>query len=127
MREELDAKLVAKYPLIFADRFEDPKTTAMCFGFECGDGWYDIIDILCASIQSHIDNHRDPDFGQVVAVQVKEKYGSLRFYTNTGDDTIFALIDMAEMLSERTCEVCGKPGEIREGSWLKALCDDHAK
>ena len=52
MREELDAKLVAKYPLIFRDRFGNMKETAMCWGFSCGDGWYNIIDTLCGLLYS---------------------------------------------------------------------------
>jgi hypothetical protein len=38
MREELDKKLVEKYPKIFAQRFDDMRTTAMCWGFDCDDG-----------------------------------------------------------------------------------------
>ena len=52
MREELDAKLVQKYPLIFKNRYAPMNETAMCWGFECGDGWYNIIDILCGLLTS---------------------------------------------------------------------------
>lgn len=52
MRKELDEALCAKYPLIFKDRNADMRTTAMCWGFECGDGWYNIIDILCGLLTS---------------------------------------------------------------------------
>lgn len=55
MNVNLDAALVKKYPKIFANRFGDPKETLMCWGFECGDGWYDLIDVLCYKIQSTID------------------------------------------------------------------------
>ena len=55
MKQELDKALCEKYPLIFADRHGDYVTTAMCWGFECGDGWYNIIDTLCGAIQTHID------------------------------------------------------------------------
>jgi hypothetical protein len=52
MRKELDEALCAKYPLIFADRNADMRTTAMCWGFSCGDGWYNIIDVLCGLLYS---------------------------------------------------------------------------
>ena len=55
MNQELDNKLCEKYPKIFKDRYADMRTTAMCWGFECGDGWYNILDRLCSNIQSHID------------------------------------------------------------------------
>ena len=52
MREELDKKLVEKYPLIFKDRYAPMNETAMCWGFSHGDGWYNIIDTLCGLLYS---------------------------------------------------------------------------
>jgi hypothetical protein len=52
MRRELDEALCAKYPLVFKDRNENMQRTAMCWGFECGDGWYNIIDTLCGLLTS---------------------------------------------------------------------------
>jgi len=52
MRKELDEALCAKYPLIFKDRHENMQHTAMCWGLECGDGWYNIIDTLCGLLTS---------------------------------------------------------------------------
>jgi len=52
MRKDLDEALCAKYPLIFKDRNADMRTTAMCWGFECGDGWYNILDTLCGLMTS---------------------------------------------------------------------------
>ena len=63
---------------------------------------------------------------QVVAVQVKEKFGSLRFYYEGGDDYIRGLVSLAESLSHRTCEQCGSPGVGRGGGWIQTLCDLHA-
>jgi hypothetical protein len=56
MRKNLDEALCAKYPLIFKDRNENMRHTAMCWGFECGDGWYNIIDILCGKLTSDYRN-----------------------------------------------------------------------
>ena len=47
MRKELDDKLCANYPEIFRDRHKSMRETAMCWGFECGDGWYSLIDTIC--------------------------------------------------------------------------------
>ena len=52
MRKELDEALCAKYPLIFADRNKPMTQTAMCWGFSCGDGWYNILDVLCGMLTS---------------------------------------------------------------------------
>jgi hypothetical protein len=141
MRQELDEKLCKDYPKIFANRNGDMITTAMCWGFECSDGWYNTINALCYNIQEHIDwkistrerllknnphNLKVPDeVEQVVAVQVKEKFGTLRFYTNGGDDYTHGLISMAESMSAVTCETCGAPGKRRGRGWIYTACVAH--
>ena len=146
MKKELDEQLVKKYPLIFKNRYGDVKETLMCWGFECGNGWYQILDSLCANIQHHIDwkekqrqwtitfnskaaleemNEVPDAIAQVVAVQVKEKFGGLRFYYDGGDDQISGMVRMAESWAANTCETCGAPGKSRNGGWIKTLCDNH--
>ena len=56
MKAELQEKLFAAYPNIFAQKDLDMTKTAMCWGVSCGDGWYDLIDELCGNIQNHVDN-----------------------------------------------------------------------
>jgi hypothetical protein len=136
MNERLDQRLVEKYPKIFANRYADIKTTAMCWGFEHGDGWYDIIDSLCNNIQHHIDwNNKNFEKGyaqykqvpQVVATQIKEKFGTLRFYYEGGDDYISGLVSMAESWSAVACEECGVPGTQNNQGWIKTLCETHRR
>lgn len=55
MKQELDQLLCEKYPKIMVNRHKPMTETCMCWGFSCGDGWFNIIDKLCANIQSHID------------------------------------------------------------------------
>lgn len=58
--------------------------------------------------------------------QVKEKFGTLRFYCPSNDQ-IWKYISMAETLSAKICEVCGKWGKLREDrSWVQTLCDECA-
>ena len=59
---------------------------------------------------------------QVEAVQIKEKYGSLCFYTNHYDENIRTMIDFAEDMSYCTCEKCGSPGTPTTGGWIKVEC-----
>ena len=127
MRKELDEALCKKYPEIFKDRHGDMRTTAMIWGFQCDDGWYNIIDAVCAQIENRERNNNSVEWLSVFATQVKEKYGTLRFYYVGGDDFIDGVVAMAEAMSAVTCEVCGAPGRLREGGWLKTLCDEHAK
>ena len=63
---------------------------------------------------------------QVVAVQVKEKFGTLRFYYSGGDKYVSGLVAMAESMSGVTCERCGTPGRLQGRGWIKTLCEQHA-
>lgn len=66
-----------------------------------------------------------PEVHQVIVRQVKEKFGTLRFYYDGGDDEISGMVRMAESMSGFMCEECGAPGELRHGGWIRTLCDTH--
>lgn len=50
MKPDLEKKLFSKYPAIFDGRTLGPKQSLMRFGLAVGDGWYNIIDVLCESL-----------------------------------------------------------------------------
>jgi len=131
MKQELDDLLCKKYPKMMVNRTLHMTETCMCWGFECGDGWFNILDQLMGSIQHHIDwNNKNFEKGytqykqvtQVTLDQVKEKFGTLRFYYTGGDDEISGMVRMAESMSAVTCESCGNPGEQTQGGWIKTIC-----
>lgn len=177
MKQELDEQLCKNYPLMMVNRNKDMKETCMCWGFECGDGWFNILNNLMGNIQIHIDwknkqrefaiqynemlikmkagdfttfeeystkwkdDYRDlmkermlqegfrdvPELvAQVTLDQVKEKFGTLRFYYSGGDDYIRGLVSMAESMSGSTCEECGNIGKSVGGGWITTLCETHA-
>lgn len=126
MNAQLEHQLRDKYPDLFVDLYGDPKQTCMAWGLECDDGWYTLIDVLCRQIQHHQQWNMPKHIQPVVVEQVKEKFGTLRFYYRGGDDTISGLVQMAEAMSAKTCEQCGQPGRVHGGYWLKTLCDQHA-
>ncbi len=96
--------------------------------FECQDGWFSIIDNLSQKLENLINenNSEEEDFFSY-AIQVKEKYGSLRFYMSYATEEMFKLIDIAEKESKNTCEVCGKFGKLNDGPWYQTLCSEHTK
>ena len=100
MNQELQEKLFQKYPKIFRQRNLDKTKTAMCYGIQCPDHWYDLIDILCSQIEKYTERK------EIVceAMQVKEKFGGLRFYAAETDDYIDGLIAMSESLSYKIKE-----------------------
>lgn len=165
MNSHYDRYLVKKYAPMFRDRYGDMRTTAMCWGFSCGDGWFNIINTLCGLIcsewlfakeqydylQTRLGKPRY-DFGKEhegndivteddiaaakaimdeeeskipVVVQVKEKYGGLRFYVQSATDEQYAYIQFAESISYKTCEVCGNRGKRTRDGWITTRCEEH--
>jgi hypothetical protein len=116
--EEMQDYFPTVYPKMFSGKYG---------GIAVGKGWFGILTQLCQSIQSHIDwKNRDSEvIPQVVVEQVKEKFGSLRFYYQGGDDYIHGLTSMAESMSGITCEECGAPGETGGNGWITTLCETH--
>ena len=41
MRKELEDILYEASPAFYRERTLPPEETLMCFGFECGDGWFE--------------------------------------------------------------------------------------
>jgi hypothetical protein len=125
MKQELDELLCTKYPKMMVNRTKPMQETCMCWGFECGDGWYNILNQLMGNIQHHIDwkNRTSEVVPQVTLDQVKEKFGTLRFYYTGGDDVIDGMVRMAEAMSGITCEECGNPGERHGGGWVRTICE----
>jgi hypothetical protein len=175
MKLELDKLLCEKYPKMMVNRNKNMQETCMCWGFECGDGWFNILNQLMGSIQHHIDwkekqrkwaidynematqaksgnfdlfeesmkDLTNPEYKekrlieilagdfrevpaaipQVTLDQVKEKFGTLRFYYTGGDDYISGMVSLAESMTGVTCEECGNPGKSRGGGWIHTYCD----
>lgn len=124
MDADLQEQLYHHYPLIFRERGLPMAQTAMCWGIATGNGWYHLIDGLCARLQWETDEQGAP---QIVATEVKEKLGSLRFYTREANDRQSAMIDLAREVSQRVCDVCGGPGTLLSIGRLRATrCSAHA-
>ena len=113
--------LMAKYKKMF--HLEDG-TPTWHFGIAVGNGWLPLVDALCEYLQFNIDNNKDP---QVQVIQIKEKFGSLRFYIGAGAPRQFDAISFAESLSSHICEHCGqwveKSAEDPDAVWKLTLCD----
>jgi formylmethanofuran dehydrogenase subunit E len=135
MKKELDKALVKKYPRLYRDRYGSRKDTCMSRGFECGDGWFGIIDELSAKLEAEIARLQADGMSEAYlprAFQVKEKLGRLELYLRWGRETIFnghevfrSAIDEARKKSFVTCEDCGATGRLRDDrSYILTLCDE---
>jgi hypothetical protein len=137
-----DEYLTKTYPTLFRDRHGDIRSTCMCWGFEVADGWFRIIDDACKQLEWL--NKEFPEI-VIIADQIKEKYGTLRFYKHVeraGEvdehdstsvererlvhifDIANCITDYAEHRSECICENCGsQSAKLRTDGWYRTLCD----
>lgn len=126
MNPENTNLLLRDFPKLY--RNPDLPGEPASFYFQCGDGWFSILHKLSADIEKAArEVGLTPDSEHwPVATQVKSKWGTLHYYCHAGgyvDD----LIDAAEELSAKTCEVCGKPGTLVKTGWHTVLCDNCRK
>jgi len=149
MSPELDNNLCTKYPELFRNRNGSPQNTAMCWGFDCADGWYGLIKSICQFLMSDVNHlkarieseyYKDEEKDKMrlelieaeknipVVVQVKEKFGGLRFYVHDATEKQHDYIDFAEYLSYQICEECGTMKDVMSYNlgWIKTLCPEHA-
>jgi len=130
--ENIDSwdKLVQSCPLLFNGRES--------FYFECSKGWMGLLTKLCLAIEDVLEGLPAGDLyieqdvemrhqsGRCLVIgQIKEKFGTLRFYMDGCNDDIDVLIRAAEAESAETCEKCGEPGSLRTARWFATLCDEH--
>ena len=129
MREELDKKLCEEFPHLYRERHLDFYKSCLGYGFEVSDHWFDILYELSKKLDElYKDLPKDDDYPAVV--QVKEKFGGLRYYMGSIPEHLSEKTDEyvreAEEKSYRTCEICGKEGKNRNiRGWLSVLCETH--
>jgi hypothetical protein len=183
MNKELTQRLVKRFPVLYQGFYDSMQETCMCWGFEHGDGWFEVIWQLSLAIEEELGYTRfqkwrflakkrwakrwnklvykispvvhdktkmvkgdDNVYRHVIiekakprlpwlkrfvwfpytgfaVMQVKEKFGTLRFYCPTTPQ-IAKFVRLAERLSGVTCEDCGKYGELETSGWWNVRCDE---
>lgn len=126
MNVALSKKLLDDFPRLFRHRNE----SSMQRGFECGDGWFDLIYKLAQGIEAVAHEGGLNPYGKEwpQCRQVKEKMGSLRFvvfavaehravYERIGELRLAALNQSLQI-----CEQCGKPGELVTEGRIGTVC-----
>lgn len=130
MDTELEQQLIEDYPILYThctvpkEERSSPAPNIALYGFECGDGWYQLIDTVSEIIESMVNEH--PERQKVHAVQVKQKFGGLRVYTNPTPPIVYGITRLAQEMSRNMCEACGTypvdPQEV--DGWQWALCEE---
>ena len=124
MSPEKTQELFDRFPELYRGRSKPLTESLMRFGFDHGDGWFDLVAELSQQIDDLAKAARLSGDDYPEAVQVKEKFGGLRFYTEGVPDEIYAAINAAEAKSIETCEVCGRPGKQTNDGWIRTLCEN---
>lgn len=106
MRQTL---LYQRYPVLYRGRKRLITESLMSLGIERRDGWFDLLDRLSVRIEARALERpargtRETDVRE--SEQVKEKYGTLRFYLAASDDDFDRWILEVEDESEGR-ELCG--------------------
>lgn len=128
MNEANTQKLYTDFPRLYRKAIAGKR---MHYGFECGDGWFNLVHQLSADIEAEalalgLDSKVWPE-----ALQVKEKFATLNFYCAAGKRNIDGrgmvpsirdLITKAEIASATICEKCGCLGELQTSDYWHVIC-----
>jgi len=124
MNEKLTNRLFHEFPNLYRDKNENMQNTVLCWGIGTSDGWFQIIYDLSKKLEEMILELPESKREHIRASQVKEKYGTLRFYMTASSDRMNEAIGQAEELCIKTCEYCGQSGELRcLIGWFSTECD----
>lgn len=131
MKKELAEALCKDFPLCFASDPHGREPWSM-FGFECGDGWEPSIRRTAEKLEPllRVAKEKDPEgyaAGYYRTAQLKEKFGTGRWYLSGGTDEMHDLVEAWEVETDVICETCGAPGELRGRMWVYTACWDHTK
>lgn len=120
MNEHNTHILFNRYPRLYRGRTLSFQDSAMSWGFECGDGWFDLINRLSSQIEEECRRLREvegwDEAALPIATQVKEKLGTLRFRMTLSRLTpaIESMIDEALVESQYICERCGQQHTLHD-------------
>lgn len=126
--------LPVEYPLIyraFGHTGRYPLHPFAHWGFQCGDGWYAIVDELSAWLENEARLLKSAGRPVPLVTQVKEKFGGLcfsvrQFPRNRFFTELLPRVTAAETKSITICEICGQAGTLRRVGYCQMLCDRHA-
>jgi hypothetical protein len=90
--------------------------------------WYKKLMSLYKRSRYHYFRNNQTPIPQVTALQIKEKFGTLRFYYTGGDERLTPIVDFYESYTQYICEDCGSTVDVGSTSgWIRNVCQKHAK
>ena len=129
MDEEIELKIVEQFPELCKKYRGDSMETCFHWGFECQNGWADLIQETFESL-NNLRLESGKDFW---VEQIKQRYGRLIIHLDGEDkedineaiDKAYQIVSEVSKKSELISELSGKPGKLRIfKSWLITLTDE---
>lgn len=104
MNATLTEQLYAEFPYLYRGHLKPKSESSMHWGFECGDGWFFLLQKLSKDLSSYLA--QNPDLNLEVT-QVKSKFGILRYHVRGGDLETKRIIAHACQRARSICELTG--------------------
>lgn len=121
-----DKELLERYPFLRVDPeynyIDTPEELYSEEGLYIPKGWRDLFLKCCEELRDELIKINKLDEFKIN--QLKEKYGSMRIYTNISDPTINDIINRYEIISQFTCCKCGKIATVETTGWICPYCDE---
>jgi hypothetical protein len=92
--------------------------------YEVPQGWVALCEELAEKLDKILEALSEEEKENYELLQVKEKFGSLRWYDNWHNEEMHQLIRQYEYKTERTCCVCGKMATKITLGWVTPFCDE---
>lgn len=131
MTEEHTNELYNLGKILYKEKDLPMDKTCMCWGFECPDSWFNLLKQLTIALEYYNNQYKD-DL-EIVAHQVKTKFGSLRFYydviyktennLNNISEIIDNYINKAEEESWNICCKCENKASLTSVGWVDRYCE----
>ena len=134
MNEKMQNEIYRRYPRLFRQALA-PKGEKGCmaWGLAVGDGWHDLIVRISEAVETLAQQHELTLEQWPLVVEVKEKFGELRFTVRMQPtdephlravwDEIYRVKEEIASESAHVCERCGAPGVMRKDGWWHVHCD----
>jgi hypothetical protein len=119
MSPDKTEQLAREFPELLIGMTEPLTQNLMGFGFEYGDGWFD----LTAELLGGLEEIRKTEAPNLKLLQAKEKFGMMRVYLSSATKEAHDLVDKIEGISAYVCEDCGDLGKlVSVRGWIQSLC-----
>jgi len=108
MNTELEKNLLEKYPKLF-------RTVKH---LECSDGWYDILNIMCKEIQTHITYYRNnaartKRYNRALTQALRGNYSNIEYYHRNSKDKEVLIAKDIEMKNFRSIWIENIPSQMQ--------------